>query len=35
MNPSGGKVTAYICENFSCQLPITDIEILRQTLAKL
>ena len=35
MNPSGGKVTAYICENFSCQLPITDIEILRQTLDRM
>jgi uncharacterized protein YyaL (SSP411 family) len=30
--PVGGKPTAYICENFSCQLPITDINTLRQTL---
>jgi len=22
----GGKATAYVCENFTCQLPVTDVE---------
>ncbi len=28
------KATAYICENFSCQQPITDIEGLKDTIRK-
>ncbi|XEC92620.1 thioredoxin domain-containing protein [Paenibacillus tarimensis] len=27
------KVTAYVCENFSCQKPITDVEELKRKLA--
>jgi uncharacterized protein YyaL (SSP411 family) len=26
------KVTAYVCENFACQAPVTDVEQLRQIL---
>jgi uncharacterized protein YyaL (SSP411 family) len=28
----GGKATAYVCENFSCQSPTTDIEELQELL---
>jgi len=28
------KATAYICENFSCQQPITDIEDLKDIVGK-
>jgi uncharacterized protein YyaL (SSP411 family) len=28
----GGKATAYVCENFTCQLPVTDIEQFRALL---
>jgi len=28
-----GKATAYVCENFTCQLPVTDIVALRKLLA--
>ena len=24
MHPIDGKATAYVCENYSCQLPTTD-----------
>jgi uncharacterized protein YyaL (SSP411 family) len=30
--PVNGKPTAYICENFSCQAPITDCELLEKSL---
>jgi uncharacterized protein YyaL (SSP411 family) len=29
-----GKPAAYVCENFACQLPVTNLEVLRQTLAE-
>ena len=32
MGPVEGQAAAYVCENFACQLPITDAEKLRQTL---
>jgi len=28
----GGKQTAYICEDYSCQLPTSDIESMMQIL---
>jgi len=28
----GGKPTTYICENFACEAPITDIKVLRKEL---
>lgn len=30
----GGQVTAYICENFACQAPITSLEEFRQAMNK-
>ncbi len=29
-----GKATAYVCEHFTCSLPVTDAEALRQQLAE-
>ena len=26
MNPIDGKAAAYVCENYTCKLPTTDIE---------
>jgi uncharacterized protein len=28
----GGRATAYVCENYACQLPVTDVEGLRRQL---
>ena len=28
VKPRGGKPTAYVCERFTCQLPVTDREAL-------
>ena len=28
MRPIDGKPAAYVCENFACQLPVTDVESL-------
>ncbi|HNC24402.1 MAG TPA: thioredoxin domain-containing protein [Opitutaceae bacterium] len=33
MKPVEGKATAYVCEHFSCQAPVTDAAGLRQRLA--
>jgi len=30
--PEGGNVTAYVCENFQCNLPVTDVDALRAAL---
>ena len=32
MKPIGGKPTAYVCRNFTCDLPVTDPEILAKRL---
>jgi uncharacterized protein YyaL (SSP411 family) len=32
LRPIGGKATAYLCENHTCQLPTTDPELLRRHL---
>ena len=32
MKPIGGKATAYLCEEYSCQAPVTDPEELRKLL---
>jgi len=29
-----GKSTAYVCENFACQAPVTDPDALRNLLAR-
>ena len=32
MHPMDGKPTAYVCENFTCQLPVTDPAMLAELL---
>ena len=32
MQPAGGRATAYVCENFTCQSPVTDARELAQRL---
>jgi uncharacterized protein YyaL (SSP411 family) len=32
MTPVGGKPTAYVCQDFACQVPLTDVHELRQSL---
>jgi uncharacterized protein len=32
MPPIGGKATAYVCENFTCRLPVTDVDQFRALL---
>ena len=32
MKPLDGKATAYVCENFACQLPVTEVEAFRKLL---
>jgi hypothetical protein len=27
-----GKATAYVCENYACKLPVTNVEALRDQL---
>jgi uncharacterized protein len=34
MQPIGGKATAYVCENFTCQAPVTTVEDLRKILGQ-
>jgi uncharacterized protein YyaL (SSP411 family) len=34
MKPIGGRATAYVCEEFSCQAPVTTVEELRKLLSK-
>ncbi len=34
MTQVDGKATAYVCENFTCQAPITDVGALRKLLSK-
>jgi uncharacterized protein YyaL (SSP411 family) len=34
MKPTSGKPTAFVCENFVCQMPETDPVKLREQLAK-
>ena len=31
-SPIGGKAAAFVCENFVCQLPTSDVEKLRELL---
>ncbi|MGH7957310.1 MAG: thioredoxin domain-containing protein, partial [Opitutaceae bacterium] len=32
MKPGDGRATAYVCEEFSCQAPVSDPELLRALL---
>jgi uncharacterized protein YyaL (SSP411 family) len=34
MSPVEGKATAYVCENFACQLPVTDPAAMAEQLSK-
>jgi len=34
MTPLEGKATAYVCENYTCQLPTTEIDMMLQLLDK-
>ena len=34
MVPAGGKVTAYVCENYVCRLPTSEPEVLARLLAE-
>ena len=34
MAPLKGKATAYVCENFACQAPVTSTDALRELLTK-
>jgi len=29
----GGKAAAYVCENYACQLPVTEVQALEKLLA--
>lgn len=33
MRPADGRATAYVCDNYSCQAPVTEVEDLRRLLA--
>ena len=35
IKPLDGKATAYICQNYACQKPATDITALRKILASI
>ena len=32
MQPIDAKATAFVCENYACQLPTTDLNVLRKQL---
>jgi uncharacterized protein YyaL (SSP411 family) len=32
MSPVDGKAAVYVCENYMCQLPVTDVEALERLL---
>ncbi len=34
LQPFDGKATAFVCENYACQLPTTDLNTLRKQLAR-
>jgi hypothetical protein len=34
LEPLAGKATAFVCENYACQLPTTDLNTLRRQLAQ-
>jgi uncharacterized protein YyaL (SSP411 family) len=34
MKPVGGRATAYVCENFTCQAPVNSVGDLRRNLAR-
>ncbi len=34
MEMQNGRATAYLCENFSCQKPVNDLDLLKKSLLK-
>jgi uncharacterized protein YyaL (SSP411 family) len=34
IKPLAGRATAYVCENYACQEPTSDLAVLRKQLAK-
>ena len=35
MKPIAGKAAAYVCENFTCKAPVTDLKALGDMLNRL
>jgi uncharacterized protein YyaL (SSP411 family) len=34
IKPTGAKATAFVCQNYSCKMPTTDVEQLKRQIAE-